>query len=69
MARTVRNLLRLADGARSRADGGKSGIGRGYGGARVDMEKLSTTGFGTQQAITCRTDHLDLVVGRHQGAA
>ncbi len=46
MAHTVRNLLapplRLR-GPVTRADGGKSGIGRGYGGARIDLEKLSTT--------------------------
>jgi len=46
MAQTVRNLLapplRLL-GPVTRADGGKNGIGRGYGGARVELEKLSTT--------------------------
>ncbi|OBG65161.1 hypothetical protein A5680_17755 [Mycobacterium sp. E2989] len=46
MAHTVRNLLapplRLR-GPVTRADGGKNGIGRGYGGARIELEKLSTT--------------------------
>jgi hypothetical protein len=46
MARTVRNLLapplRLR-GPVTRADGGKSGVGKGYGGARVELEKLATT--------------------------
>lgn len=42
----VRNMaaspLRLR-GPVTRADGGKTGVGRGYGGARVDLEGLSTT--------------------------
>lgn len=46
MAHTVRNLLapplRLR-GPVTRADGGKSGVGKGYGGARIELEKLSTT--------------------------
>src|SRR6476620_2957375 len=46
MAHTVRNLLapplRLR-GPVTRADGGKSGVGKGYGGARVELEKLATT--------------------------
>lgn len=46
MANTVRNLLgpplRLRNPV-TRADGGKTGVGRGYGGARVDLESLSTT--------------------------
>ena len=46
MANTVRNLLgpplRLR-GPVTRADGGKTGVGRGYGGARIDLENLSTT--------------------------
>ncbi|OBK52203.1 hypothetical protein A5655_22165 [Mycobacterium sp. 1081908.1] len=46
MAHTVRNLLapplRLR-GPVTRADGGKNGIGKGYGGARIELEKLSTT--------------------------
>lgn len=46
LAHTVRNLLgaplRLR-GPVTRADGGSSGIGRGYGGARIDLENLSVT--------------------------
>ena len=46
MAKTVRNLLgpplKLL-GTVTRADGGKAGVGRGYGGARVDLENLTTT--------------------------
>lgn len=46
MANTVRNMLapplRLR-GPVTRADGGKMGIGRGYGGARVELENLTTT--------------------------
>jgi hypothetical protein len=46
MANTVRNLLEAPlrlRGPVTRADGGKTGVGRGYGGARVDLENLSTT--------------------------
>lgn len=46
MAKAVRNLLGSPvklRGPVSRADGGKSGVGRGYGGARVDLENLTTT--------------------------
>lgn len=46
MDRTVRNLLgeplRLR-GPVTRADGGKTGVGRGYGGARIDLDNMSTT--------------------------
>ncbi|WP_099020352.1 MtrAB system accessory lipoprotein LpqB [Mycolicibacterium palauense] len=46
MANTVQNMLgqplRLR-GPVTRADGGKTGVGRGYGGARVELENLSTT--------------------------
>jgi hypothetical protein len=46
MTHSVRNMLgsplRLR-GPVTRADGGKTGIGRGYGGARVELEGLSTT--------------------------
>ncbi|WP_163756505.1 MtrAB system accessory lipoprotein LpqB [Mycobacterium botniense] len=46
MAHAVHNLLapplRLS-GPVTRADGGKSGVGRGYAGARVDLQNLSTT--------------------------
>ncbi len=46
MANTVRNLLGpplKLRGPVTRADGGKMGVGRGYGGARIDLENLSTT--------------------------
>lgn len=46
LAHSVRNMagapLKLR-GPVTRADGGKTGIGKGYGGARIDLEKLSTT--------------------------
>jgi len=46
MTNSVRNMLasplRLR-GPVTRADGGKTGIGRGYGGARIDLDGLSTT--------------------------
>src|SRR5271169_506557 len=57
MAHTVRNLLapplRLR-GPVTRADGGKNGIGRGYGGARVDLEKLSTTDPHSRQLLAAQ---------------
>lgn len=46
MANTVRNMLGQPlklRGPVTRADGGKTGVGRGYGGARVDLENLTTT--------------------------
>ncbi|MDP4960882.1 MAG: GerMN domain-containing protein, partial [Mycobacterium sp.] len=46
MAKAVRNLLGppvKLRGPVSRADGSKTGVGRGYGGARVDLENLTTT--------------------------
>ena len=46
MANAVRNLLGTPlklRGPVTRADGGKTGVGRGYGGARVDLENLTTT--------------------------
>lgn len=46
MAKAVRNMLgpplKLREPV-TRADGGKTGVGRGYGGARVDLENLTTT--------------------------
>ena len=57
MARTVRNLLdaplRLR-GPVTRADGGKTGVGRGYGGARVDLENLSTTDPHSRQLLAAQ---------------
>ncbi len=46
MAKAVRNLLGpplTLRGPVTRADGGKTGVGRGYGGARIDLENLTTT--------------------------
>lgn len=46
MAKAVRNLLGpplKMRGPVTRADGGKTGVGRGYGGARIDLENLTTT--------------------------
>ncbi|MGI9123252.1 MAG: MtrAB system accessory lipoprotein LpqB [Mycobacterium sp.] len=46
MAKGVRNLLGAPltlRGPVTRADGGKTGVGRGYGGARIDLESLTTT--------------------------
>jgi hypothetical protein len=57
MAHTVRNLLapplRLR-GPVTRADGGKNGIGRGYGGARIELEKLSTTDPHSRQLLAAQ---------------
>lgn len=57
MARTARNLLaaplRLR-GPVTRADGGKTGVGRGYGGTRIDLENLSTTDPHTRQLLAAQ---------------
>ncbi|MGH3676700.1 MAG: MtrAB system accessory lipoprotein LpqB [Mycobacterium sp.] len=57
MANTVRNLLgpplRLR-GPVTRADGGKMGVGRGYGGARIDLENLSTTDPHSRQLLAAQ---------------
>jgi hypothetical protein len=57
MAKTVRNLLgaplRLR-GPVTRADGGKTGVGRGYGGARIDLENLSTTDPHSRQLLAAQ---------------
>ena len=57
MANTVRNLLgpplRLR-GPVMRADGGKMGVGRGYGGARIDLENLSTTDPHSRQLLAAQ---------------
>lgn len=57
MADTVRNLLgpplRLRNPV-TRADGGKAGVGRGYGGARVDLENLSTTDPHSRQLLAAQ---------------
>ncbi len=57
MTKTVRNLLgpplRLS-GPVTRADGGKTGVGRGYGGARIDLENLSTTDPHSRQLLAAQ---------------
>ncbi|MBV9351248.1 MAG: MtrAB system accessory protein LpqB [Mycobacterium sp.] len=57
MANAVRNLLgpplRLR-GPVTRADGGKSGVGRGYGGARIDLQNLSTTDPHSRQLLAAQ---------------
>ena len=45
--------LRL-HGPVTRADGGKNGIGKGYGGARIDLEKLSTTDPHSRQLLAAQ---------------
>jgi Lipoprotein LpqB beta-propeller domain/Sporulation and spore germination len=54
---SVRNLLgaplRLR-GPVTRADGGKTGVGRGYGGARIDLESLSTTDPHSRQLLAAQ---------------
>ncbi|MFV0495896.1 MtrAB system accessory lipoprotein LpqB [Mycobacterium sp.] len=57
MAQTVRNLLAAPlrlHGPVTRADGGKSGIGKGYGGARIDLEKLATTDPHSRQLLAAQ---------------
>lgn len=57
MANTVRNLLGAPlklRGPVTRADGGKLGIGRGYGGARIDLDNLSTTDPHSRQLIAAQ---------------
>ena len=56
MDNTVRNLLgplRLR-GPVTRADGGKTGVGRGYGGARIELENLSTTDPHSRQLLAAQ---------------
>ena len=58
MAKTVRNLLGpplKMIGPVTRADGGKTGIGRGYGGARVELENLTTTDPHSRQLLRRRS--------------
>ncbi|MGE2725562.1 MtrAB system accessory lipoprotein LpqB [Mycolicibacterium pulveris] len=57
MANTVRNLLGpplKLRGPVTRADGGKTGVGRGYGGARIDLENLSTTDPHSRQLLAAQ---------------
>src|SRR6185312_8553909 len=57
MGNSVRNMLgsplRLR-GPVTRADGGKTGIGKGYGGARVELEGLSTTDPHSRQLVAAQ---------------
>ena len=57
MEKTVRNLLgpplRLR-GPVTRADGGKTGVGRGYGGARIDLDNLSITDPHSKQLLAAQ---------------
>lgn len=57
MAKTVRNLLGeplKLRGPVTRADGGKTGIGRGYGGARIELENLTTTDPHSRQLLAAQ---------------
>lgn len=57
MANTVRNLLGpplTLRGPVTRADGGKTGVGRGYGGARIELENLSTTDPHSRQLLAAQ---------------
>ncbi|HZA10059.1 MtrAB system accessory lipoprotein LpqB [Mycobacterium sp.] len=57
MGNSVRNLLGpplKLRGPVTRADGGKTGIGRGYGGARVELENLSTTDPHSRQLLAAQ---------------
>lgn len=57
MAKSVHNQLgpplRLR-GPVTRADGGKSGVGRGYGGARIDLEMLTTSDPHSRQLLAAQ---------------
>ncbi|MCH9731923.1 MAG: MtrAB system accessory protein LpqB [Actinomycetia bacterium] len=57
MVETVRNLLEpplKLRGPVTRADGGKTGVGRGYGGARIDLDDLSTTDPHSRQLLAAQ---------------
>ncbi|MGB0972422.1 MAG: GerMN domain-containing protein, partial [Mycobacterium sp.] len=57
MVKTVRNLLEpplTLRGPVTRADGGKAGVGRGYGGARIDLDNLSTTDPHSRQLLAAQ---------------
>jgi hypothetical protein len=57
LAHAVRNLLapplRLS-GPVTRADGGKTGVGRGYAGARIDLQNLPTTDPHSRQLVAAQ---------------
>jgi Lipoprotein LpqB beta-propeller domain/Sporulation and spore germination len=50
MAKTVHNML----GPVTRADGGKSAVGRGYGGARIDLEMLTIADPHSRQLLAAQ---------------
>ena len=57
MAKAVRNLLGpplKLRGPVTRADGGKTGVGRGYGGARIELESLTTTDPSSRQLLAAQ---------------
>jgi len=57
MVNTVRNLLGpplKLRGPVTRADGGKTGVGRGYGGARIELENLTTTDPHSRQLLAAQ---------------
>jgi len=57
LAKSVRNLLGpplKLRGPVTRADGGKTGVGRGYGGARIDLDNLSTTDPHSRQLLAAQ---------------
>jgi hypothetical protein len=57
MTNSVRSLLGpplKLRGPVTRADGGKTGVGRGYGGARVELENLSTTDPHSRQLLAAQ---------------
>lgn len=57
MVMSVRNMLgppvRL-NGPVTRADGGKSGVGRGYGGARIDLDRLTIADPRSRQLLAAQ---------------
>ena len=57
MANGVRNMLGPPLGLRgpvTRADGGKTGVGRGYGGARIELESLASTDPHSRQLLAAQ---------------
>jgi hypothetical protein len=57
MADAVRNLVGAPvklRGPVTRADGGKTGVGRGYGGARIDLENLASTDPHSRQLLAAQ---------------
>jgi hypothetical protein len=57
MTNSVRNMLGpplKLRGPVTRADGGKTGVGRGYGGARVELEGLATTDPHSRQLVAAQ---------------